>query len=126
MADNIVRGFGPLLGQLEDGQLIVDLGESLADLNKKLARVSDAQGKATGKLVLELALSAENGTVEIKSTIKVTDPKTARLKSILWQTKDGHFSSGNPKQTKLPLRDVGGGKGEARDVGDETREERSV
>lgn len=75
--ENVVRGFGALLQTLEDGQLLVDAGDALTDLNRKLARVSDAQGKAKGKITIELNLEAENGVVEITSAVKVTEPKTS-------------------------------------------------
>lgn len=124
--ENVVRGFGALLQTLEEGQLLVDAGDALTDLNRKLARVSDAQGKAKGKITIELNLEAENGVVEITSAVKVTEPKLARERTVLWATKEGHFTGENPKQIKMPLRDVGGGKTEARDVGDKPGEARSV
>src|SRR3984957_5948516 len=77
------RGFGQLLQNLEDGQLLVALGDKLQEMNDKLAKQEDNVGKAKGELTLKLKLTCDSqgGTVMIDSEMVV-------------------------KETKLPLREV--------------------
>jgi hypothetical protein len=118
MADEpMVRGFGPMLAGLEDGQLHTDLSNGMADLMVKVQRQAETAGKARGKLVLELKLEADQfGVVTIDGVIKVTEPKPARQRSVRWLNEQGQLVSENPKQQKLPLRDVGGGAQAPKDV----------
>ena len=107
MADNSIRSFGALIQSLEDGQLVSDLGDQLQALNEKLARVAESTGKAKGELHLKLKLSADaGGTVQLDAEIVCKEPKAGRARSVLWLTKDNNLSGENPKQTKLPLREV--------------------
>lgn len=127
MANNesVLRGFGALLQNLEEGQLINDAGDALSDLNRKLARISEAQGKAKGTLTIILNLEAEKGVVEVTGKISVKDPVLARDRTVLFLTKDG-LQVDNPKQAKLALREVPKPNDPARDIGGETGAARSV
>ena len=107
MSDTSIRTFGQLVQSLEDGQLVADLGDKLQDLNGKIARSAESIGKAKGELTLKIKLNAEiGGTVQIDSEITVKEPKMPRARSVMWLNKDNNLSAENPKQTKLPLREV--------------------
>jgi hypothetical protein len=111
-----VRSAGTLLQSLEDGQLLEDLSTEILDLNSKLANHAEAVGKAKGEVRLTLKFTADQGgTVTVDADITVKDPRSLRARSVLWMTKGGHLSSENPKQTKLPLREISLPK-ETRDV----------
>lgn len=102
-----LRGFGLLIQQLEDGQLVDDLGTKLQELNTKLARQAAARGKAKGELILKLKLSAdEGGTVQIDGEITMKEPKPARQRTVLWLAKGDVLATENPRQVKLPLKEV--------------------
>ena len=105
--DGNLRGFGQLLQNLEDGQLLVDLGDKLQRLNDELSKQAENVGKAKGELTLKLKLSCDQGgTVMIDSDIVVKEPKAPRARTVCWMTKGNVLANENPKQTKLPLREV--------------------
>lgn len=107
MADAQIRHFGGLLQTLEDGQLMNDLGDKLAELNGKLQRHAAAMGKAKGELRLTLKMAADGqGIVQIDGEIVTKEPKPARSRSVLWLSKEGNLTPENPRQTKLALREV--------------------
>lgn len=102
-----IRGFGHLLQDLEGGQLMSDLGDKLQELNWKILRCADAQGKAKGELILKVKLNADHGgAVNVDAEIAIKEPKLTRERTVLWLTKDATLTGDNPKQTKLPLREV--------------------
>lgn len=112
-----LRNFGQVVQSLEDGQLVIDASEKLAELLVKLARQAEARGKAKGELHLKLKFSAdEGGTVQIDGEIVCKEPKAARARSVLWLTKDNNLSGENPRQTKLALREVPAAPAAARSV----------
>jgi hypothetical protein len=121
-----VRSAGTLLQSLEDGQLLEDLSTNVLELNTKLTKHAEAVGKAKGEIRLTLKFVADQGgTVSIDSDITIKEPKALRARTVLWTTKSGHLSSENPKQTKLPLREVDR-PAAARDVAVAAPETRSV
>ena len=106
-----IRSFGGLLQALEGGQLLADMGDKLQELNGKLTRVAEAQGKAKGELVLRVKFSADSGgTVQLDAEFSIKEPKLVRERTVLWLTKDATLTGDNPKQAKLPLREVAGPK----------------
>jgi hypothetical protein len=107
MGDAQIRNFGGLLQSLEDGQLLVDLGRKLDELTIKMMLEANATGSATGELRLTVKLKADgHGIVQADSKIDMKEPKPARAKSVLWMTLEGKLTAENPKQIKLPLREV--------------------
>lgn len=120
------RSYAVLLSSLEDGQLLVDLSTKLHELNNKLALAAENVGKAKGELTLKLKLSADaGGTVQVDGEILCKEPKPGRARSVLWLSKGNNLVSENPRQTKLPLREVPGA-GPARDVPKPNEAPRSV
>jgi len=105
--ERTLRTFGQLVQYLEDGQLASDLGDKLAELSGKLARVAEAQGKAKGELALKLKFQADaGGTVQLDAEIVLKEPKPARQRTVAWLNKDSTLAAENPKQVKLALREV--------------------
>jgi hypothetical protein len=101
------RLFAGLVGNLEDGQLANDLGDALHRLNLQILKQAEAVGKAKSEITLKLKLSADSGgTVQIDADFKVKEPQPVRARSVHWLSKEGHLCTSNPKQTKLPLREV--------------------
>lgn len=106
----IARNFGVFLSQVEDGELNAELGRELAMVNEKLAELAvDGDCKVKGELSVKLSITHdERGTVEVVGIVSTKLPKRKRGRSIFWVGPGGVLETSNPKQTKLPLRDVGG------------------
>jgi hypothetical protein len=126
MSDAKVRTFGRLLASLEDGELESEATHKLARLTLELIKQAENQGKAKGELTLKLKLSADSGgTVTIDGAVDTKEPKPLRARTHLWLDKTGALLNENPKQTKLPLREVGPVK-PTREIESETQPPRSV
>lgn len=114
------RGFGVLLSQIGDGDLQAELSGALHRLNMLLAEHADSHDKATGYLTLKLKITHEsNGLVSIDGDVAVKEPKPVRARSVFWTDKTGNLTIENPRQQKLPLREVPTDK--ARDLPAEER-----
>lgn len=101
-----VRTFALLLQNLENGDLLADLTRYNDDLTTELLRQAEALGKAKGEIVLKLKYNADPTTVQIDGEITVKAPKAPRQRSVMWFNRDGSLSGENPRQQKLPLRQV--------------------
>jgi hypothetical protein len=120
------RGFAVLLQEVEDGELHTDLSTQVQALVKSLTEHAYFYNAAAkGKIALTLNLKCdERGVVEITSEVKTTEPKRRRAKSTFWATDGNNLSPNNPKQTKLPLREVP--RGASAEVPADGRQTRSV
>lgn len=112
------RGFATILAQIGDGVLHSELSEKLQALNTVLFAHAEKFSNAKGEITLTLKLSMDSmGTTDVTSEIKVKEPKRVSPKSVFWLSKGNNLVNENPKQTKLPLREVSAsGKQEPRDV----------
>lgn len=125
--DEGARSFALILGQCEDGQLHAELSEKLQALNANLSKHAESFGKAKGEIVLSLKLSVDQlGTTQIEADIKIKEPKVVRPRSVFWLNSSNNLLNENPRQTKLPLREVPLSKDAARDVGAEHRDAKGV
>jgi hypothetical protein len=112
------RNFGVTLAQIEDGDLLRDLGVECRKLQEVLAEHAANHGKAKGELMLRIAFQHdERGTVEVAAEVKTKTPVSKRGKSIFWVTPGGQLASSNPKQSKLPFRAVGSDTKNVKGVG---------
>lgn len=115
------RSFSRVLALIDEGVAECQLSEELLALTRAVI----AQGKArqktvAGRLTLTLTLASdETGVVEVAYDISRKDPKPKRSTSLFWTTKSGNLTEHNPKQQSLPLREVTGGRGAAREIGSE-------
>lgn len=126
MSDAKVRTFGRLLAGLEDGELESEATHKLQRLTLELIKQAEHQGKAKGEFTIKLKLTADSGgTVSVDGDIVVKEPKPLRARTHLWLNKSGELLSENPKQTKLPLREIAPPK-PTREVDAEPQAPRSV
>lgn len=102
-----LRGIGQVLQALEDGQFVADASDKLHELNTKLRKQAEARGKAKGEITIKLKMLAdEGGSVNIDGEIAIKEPKPVRARTVAWLTKESVLATENPRQTKLPLREV--------------------
>ncbi len=102
------RAFGATLTQIDDGCLHAECTDELHALLKDLDSHAgkyqrDAKGKLT--IVLDFKVSPQ-GTVTVVGDVKKKSPPAPRATSVFWLTKGRNLSGENPRQQKLPLRDV--------------------
>lgn len=97
----------------EDGDLNAELSDALRTLAKELAdHALTNNGKAAGKLKLEIGFSLDGRVFTIKSKFKVDLPEGKRPPSVMWMTEDGRFSPSNPAQLNMfGVRDTRGPAG---------------
>ena len=102
------RGFAVLVQQIDDGELHAELSAEIKRLSGDLSEHAEKTGAtAKGAITLTLSLSAKaNGTVSVEADVKTKSPKAKRPGSTFWITKGGNLSAENPRQARLPLREV--------------------
>ncbi|MDR3438985.1 hypothetical protein [Telmatospirillum sp.] len=102
-----IRAFSTLVSQLEDGQLHADLTTQIQDLVATLQdHAHEHGGKPAGKITLTIDMKYADGVFDVQADYKITAPKTARRRTVLWATPDNNLSRANPHQQELPLRSV--------------------
>lgn len=117
MSQDQVRTFAHTIAAINHGALDDELSDDLSKLLATLQREASTQGKARGKITLVLSLKVEqNGVVTIVPESKIVEPKPVRSNAVFWIDKEGKLAKSDPRQVKLPLRDVGGG-GPVKDAG---------
>lgn len=127
-ADEGARSFAVLLQNVDDGCLHAELGEAVQEVTKELSKVID-QGaqKAKGVLTLKLTFDARsNGTITLTGDVVTKTPKPVRGGSVFWATKGNNLSLENPRQQKLPLREVPNASRRTKDLPAEDRPARSI
>lgn len=118
-ADEGARSFAVIVQQVDEGALHGELSEQLHALTTYLSDYAEKYGcEAKGKLTLTLSLKAKsNGTVDVVGDVTKKEPKAPRAGSVFWVTPGNNLSPENPRQMKLPVREVPAApKAEARDV----------
>lgn len=121
------RGFAVLLQQIDDGDLHAEVGRELQGLIGELAAYSDKfQRDAKGQLTLVLNLSVRGNNVQVSGDVKTKTPKKPRAASVFWRTDGNNLSVDNPRQQKLPLREVPSTNTKPRDLPVDSGEARSV
>ena len=112
------QSFAVLLGQLEDGRLVSDLTEHVAEIVRTLERHAQSfGGKPKASLTVDFAFKLESGVMQVTPTVKAKLPDTPRQFTIFWPTEAGGLRCSNPNQPALPLRDVSAATTVPRDVG---------
>lgn len=111
------RSFTRWLADVGDGDCEIELNRKLRELISKMQMEARVQNKTVnGKLALDLSFSCnETGVVTVGYGVKTKEPDPKRPGSIFWTTKGGNLTIEDPRQQRLPLREVPGGRA-ARDV----------
>jgi hypothetical protein len=104
------RPFIEVLAELEGGMVGSDLTSALGELTSQVMAV-----RKPGHMDLKIHVSPNGETsVEVRAVIKVNAPEPARERTILFADEFGGLRRENPRQMKLPLRDVN--QQEAREI----------
>lgn len=102
------RSLAVLLQAIGEGTFHAECSEELHQMVRKLEQHAYDFSKAKGTITIALTVDIDReGVVTIDPDVKVKVPKPARKKGRFWVTPGGNLSPENPKQQKLPLRDVG-------------------
>lgn len=111
------RSFSVFLTKVGEGDCEQQLSQEMQTLMKAVIAQAKAQSKAvTGTLSLTLSFAGEDtGVVNVRYEIKRKEPKPRRPTSVFWIGRDGNVVDENPKQKRLPFRDVSA-KNEVREV----------
>lgn len=121
------RGFGTFLNQMDDGALMQELSEKLQLLSKVCGDYATRYQRAgKGTLTVTFNLTAIGATVQVASDVKVKEPKALRPGSTFWRTPGGNLTVENPRQQKLPLREVPTSGTKTKDISNEQAPVRGV
>jgi hypothetical protein len=101
------RGFAQLFRQIDDGELdaeaareVLNVATSCRDYARKYMR------DGRGTLTITLSFASNGDTTAVRGEVKTKLPKTVRAGSTFFHTKGGNLTVENPRQQKLPLREV--------------------
>lgn len=108
-----MQGILKTFSELRRGGALTDLDGALAEVVKAVV----ATGK-TGKVTLTLDIKqlGRGGALTVTDTISTKVPKLPVPDTVFFATDDGELVKEDPKQPKLPLREVEAKKEELRDV----------
>ena len=96
------RPFIDVLAELEAGRTSEDLTSGLTELTSQVMAV-----RKGGDMTLKIHVTPNGETsVEIRATIKINAPEPARERTIMFADEFGGLRRENPRQHKLPLREV--------------------
>lgn len=104
--ETMPRSFAVFLTQCREGALHSEASAQLAKLLTEMKRVAQSAGKAKGVLTMTLAFELEDGVVEVTGDVKTKEPKLPTGRAVFWLDESNHLVTENPRQTKLPIRDV--------------------
>lgn len=98
-----IRDGATIIGLLEGGELVQDIGRETTALVAELTEVAGdrPKSKAKGSVTITLSFEVEEGMVTINATLAVKKPKRPRATSVFWGLHDGSLSTEHPKQTDL-------------------------
>ena len=98
---------GILLRLIGEGELHAELCEELQELASELGKRAKIERKIThGTMTIKLDLAAtEEGIITIDPAVSTKLPNKRRKASTFWIGKNG-ITQDNPKQQRLPLREV--------------------
>jgi len=117
------RSFVEFLRNVGYGDALREASEELFTLNNKMQDEALARGgkaKVKGELNIKFKFTQDaRGIANVTYDIVRKDPKRATGETVLFVTKSGNLQVDNPRQEKLPLREVEGGRGAARTINDD-------
>lgn len=101
------RGFAVVLQQIDEGSIHARASSELQQLLAALDAYSkNYRTAAKGSMTLTLNFDVEEGVVNVQAKVDTKSPKPKGAKSMFWLTAGKNLSVENPRQQKLPLRDV--------------------
>lgn len=100
------RSFAVFLTQIADGDLDRELSAKLHEVGLALDTEVENVGKAKGEISLTIKFDADRKNVVVSYDAKIKKPAPPRPGTTMWLTPGSNFSPENPRQGKLPLRDV--------------------
>jgi hypothetical protein len=108
------------LEMVADGDLHAELSDTLHELIDQLANHAiTVTSPAKGELAIKLKFSVDkSGVVDVAWDMNAKAPKPARSKGVMWLTKGNNLTAQNPRQQKLPLREVPQASTEVREAND--------
>lgn len=124
--DEGARSFAHLLTQIDEGSFNEELSAAMRELARDLNSYAckfRRDGKGEIAIGLRVAVD-EKGVTSVVGEFKVKRPKVPRASSQFFLTVGGNLSLENPRQQKLPLREVAG-PGPARELADDIQPVRS-
>lgn len=126
--DEAPRGFAVALQQMDEGCFHAEISETLQKTLGELEQFAIKFGvDARGMLTLALALKVSpTGVVAVSGEIKTKVPKAPRASSVFWLSPGNNLSPENPRQQRLPLREVRGPAAAPREVTDVKQSPRTV
>lgn len=104
------RSFARFLENVGEGDYHQDASDALFELGKSIQDLAlRTESKVKGKLVLTVDMSCDaRGVVGVNVEVVTKKPKVKRAPAQAWITKHGNVVFEHPRQTKLPLQEVGG------------------
>ncbi|MFZ5896779.1 MAG: hypothetical protein ACOY0T_37330 [Myxococcota bacterium] len=102
------RSFAVFLRQLADGEAERDLANAQHELIAKCRQEAESiNGEVKGTLTLQLTYAVDvRDQITVSYKITGKEPPALRPKAVAWLNKAGHITFENPRQQKLPLREV--------------------
>jgi hypothetical protein len=112
------RSFTAFINALADGEAEGELSFQLHELAKRMQQEAKARGdKVSGSLSLNIKMVVDtSGHAIVGYDVSTKQPKRKTSGAVFWLTEGGNLSADNPRQAKLPLREVKGGREPARDI----------
>jgi hypothetical protein len=116
------RSFAVILAKIAQGACEAELSRELHELTKVLkeegrTRETKVKGSLTLKLDLELDGADKVPMIKVSFDVSKKAPKPARRNGHFWATDGGNLTDEAPRQEKLPLQQVGGGRQPLRQLG---------
>jgi len=107
------RSFARFIENVGEGDFHQDASDGLFDLGNAIQNLAlRTESKVKGKLILTVDMSCDaRGVVGVTVDVQVKKPKVKKAAAQAWITKSGNVVFEHPRQTKLPLREVGGVEG---------------
>ncbi len=108
------KPFSDVLGEIENGALLMELTQATYDM---IAKVMDTRKAGTIKLTLKFAPTGR-GTVNVDANFDANEPEHDRPTTTFFVGSDLSLQRNDPNQPRLPLREVVDNDGVVRVVND--------
>lgn len=100
-----------LLCEIDAGSLNTRASDAMRELLAKLHQRAQDDSDASGKLSLELSFKvARSGKVDVVATFKTNAPAPRSESTTFYVTNRGRLSVRDPRQARLPFKQVSKGK----------------